>query len=136
MSYIHYDKKQNGAIYAYIYESYREKDKVKTRRGETLGRVIDKENNIFRQKGITYQYVLGEGRKDVPDTAIPNESIVPDKEKLILDFEDTWFLQEYISRQSFYESIKNTLPEESDTVIALVLYDNRDADITKNYAEL
>ena len=125
MSYIHYDKKQNGAIYAYIYESYREKGKVKTRRGETLGRVIDKENNIFRQKGITYQYVLGEGRKDVPDTAIPNESIVPDKEKLILDFEDTWFLQEYISRQSFYESIKNTLPEESDTVIALVLYDNR-----------
>ena len=67
---------------------------------------------------------------------MPNESIVPDKEKLILDFGDTWFLQEYISRQSFYESIKNTLPEESDTVIALVLYDNRDADITKNYAEL
>ena len=65
MSYIHYDEKPNGAIYACIYESYRDKGKVKTRRGENLGRVIDKENNIFRQNGITYQYIIGEGRKEV-----------------------------------------------------------------------
>ena len=44
MSYIHYDEKPNGTIYACIYESYRDKGKVKTRRGENLGRVIDKEN--------------------------------------------------------------------------------------------
>ena len=122
MSYIHYDEKPNGAIYACIYESYRDKGKVKTRRGENLGRVIDKENNIFRQKGITYQYIIGEGRKDVPDTALPTESIVPETEKLILDFGDAWFLQEYISKQPFYESIKNALPEESDTLLALIFY--------------
>ncbi len=122
MSYIHYDEKPNGAIYACIYESYRDNGKVKTRRGENLGRIIDKENNIFRQKGVTYQYILGEGRKDVPDTALPKESIVPDTEKLILNFGDTWFLQEYISKQPFYESIKDVLSEESDTVLALIFY--------------
>ena len=122
MSYIHYDEKPNGAIYACIYESYRDKGKVKTRRGENLGRVIDKENNIFRQRGITYQYIIGEGRKDVPDTTLPSESIVPETEKLILDFGDAWFLQEYISKQPFYESIKNALPEESDTLLALIFY--------------
>ena len=122
MSYIHYDEKPNGAIYACIYESYRDKGKVKTRRGENLGRVIDKENNIFRQKGVIYQYIIGKGRRDVPDTVLPQESIVPDTEKLILDFGDAWFLQEYISRQPFYESIKDVLPEESDTVFALIFY--------------
>lgn len=122
MSYIHYDEKPNGAIYACIYESYRDKGKVKTRRGENLGRVIDKENNIFRQKGVIYQYIIGKGRRDVPDTVLPQESLVPDTEKLILDFGDAWFLQEYISRQPFYESIKDVLPEESDTVFALIFY--------------
>lgn len=34
MSYIHYDEKPTGAIYACIYESYRNKGKVKARRGE------------------------------------------------------------------------------------------------------
>ena len=122
MPYIHYDEKPNGAIYACIYESYRDKGKVKTKRGENLGRVIDKENNIFRQKGITYQYIIGEGRKDVPDSALPTEPIVPETEKLILDFGDAWFLKEYISKQPFYKSIKNTLPEESDTLLALIFY--------------
>lgn len=122
MAYIHYDEKPNGAVYACVYESYREKGKVKTKRVENLGRVIDKENNIFRQKGMTFQYVIGEGRKDVPDLALPKEPIVPETEKLILDFGDAWFLQEYISRLSFYESLKNTLPEESDTLLALIFY--------------
>ena len=122
MAYIHYDEKPNGAVYACIYESYRDNGKVKTRRGENLGRVIDKENNVFRQKGVTYQYIIGEGRKDVPDTALPKETVVPDTEKLILDFGDAWFLQEYVSRLPFYESIKDALPEESDTVFALIFY--------------
>lgn len=122
MSYIHYDEKPNGAIYACIYESYRDKGKVKTRRGENLGRVIDKENNIFRQKGVTYQYILGEGRRDIPDTALPKVPIVPEKEKLILDFGDAWFLREYISKQPFNTCFTNTLPDESDTVFALVFY--------------
>ncbi len=122
MAYIHYDQKSNGIIYASLYESFREKGKVKTRRMETLGRVVDKKNNIFCQKGITYQYVLGEGRREVPLSALPSEPVVPETEKLILDFGDAWFLQEYLSRQPFYSSIQNTLPNEGDTLLALIFY--------------
>ena len=122
MAYIHYDQKSNGVIYASLYESFRDKGKVKTRRVENLGRVIDKNNNIFCQKGITYQYILGEGRREVPPSALPSEPVVPESEKLILDFGDAWFLQEYLSRQPFYNSIINTLPDESDTLFALIFY--------------
>lgn len=120
MAYIRYDEKPNGAIYACICESCRDKGKVKTRHGENLSCVINKENNIFCQKGITYQCVIGEGRKDVLDTVLPKESIVSDREKLILDFGDAWFLQKFILRQTFYKSTWNMLPEESDTLIALI----------------
>lgn len=66
MAYIHYDQKPNGVIYASLYESFCDKGKAKIRRVENLGRVIDKKNNIFCQKGITYQHALGEGRRKVP----------------------------------------------------------------------
>lgn len=122
MAYIHYDQKSNGVIYASLYESFRDKGKVRTRRMENLGRVIDKENSIFCQKGITYQYVLGEGRREAPLPALPSESVVPETERLILDFGDAWFLQEYLSRQPFYNSMLNALPDESDTLLALVFY--------------
>ena len=122
MAYIHYDQKPNGVIYASLYESFRDNGKVRTRRKENLGRVIDKKNNIFRQKGVTYQYVLGEGRREVPPSALPPEPAVPGAEKLILDFGDAWFLQEYLSRQPFYDSIQNTLPHERDTLLALIFY--------------
>ena len=78
MAYIHYDRKPNGVAYASVYESYRDKGKVKTRRTETLGRVIDEEKNIFCQKGVLYQYIIGEGRKGVPESSLPVESIIPD----------------------------------------------------------
>lgn len=122
MAYIHYDQKSNGVIYASLYESFRDNGKVRTRRKENLGRVIDKKNNIFRQKGVTYQYVLGEGRREVPTSALSPEPAVTGAEKLILDFGDAWFLQEYLSRQPFYDSIQNTLPHERDTLLALIFY--------------
>ena len=54
---------------------------------ENLGRVVDKENNIFCQKGVTYQYVLGEGRRDVLASAL-SSAVISETEKLILDFGD------------------------------------------------
>lgn len=36
MAYIHYDQKSNGVIYAFLYESFRDKGKVKTRRMKNL----------------------------------------------------------------------------------------------------
>ena len=121
MAYIHYDQKPNGTIYACVYESYREKGKVKTRRTENLGRVVDKEKGIFCQKGVRFQYTIENGRTDAPDV-FPKERLVPEQEKLILDFGDSWFLEEYLSRQSFYQSIVETLPGDKDTLLALIFY--------------
>lgn len=122
MSYIHYDTKPNGAVYASVYESYREGNRVKTRRLETLGRVVDKDAGIFRGRGNKlFQYTIENGRNDSPDY-FPEEQIVPDQEKLILDFGDTWFLKEYISGLPFYNCIVNALPGESDTLLALLFF--------------
>lgn len=121
MSYIHYDQKANGVTYASVYESYRDNGKVKTRRLENLGRVVDKEKGIFCHKGTMFQYSIETGRNDVPDV-FPDEKVVPEQEKLILDFGDSWFLEQYLKKQSFYPSIANVLPDDSDTVIALIFY--------------
>ena len=123
MAHIHIDRKANGVGYASLRESYRDDDgKVKTRVLEALGRVVDEQNNIFIQKGVRYQYVLNVGRCEVPEELLPAESVLPDKEKLILDFGDGWFLQEFMSQQPYYDSIVNTLPEDSDTLLALISY--------------
>ena len=95
---------------------------MKTNRLEELGRVIDTESHIYCQKGVTYQYVLGEGCKEIPPAAFSPDPVVPETERLILDFGDAWFLQEYLSRQLFCSSIQSTLPDESDTLLALIFY--------------
>lgn len=121
MAYIHYDEKQNGVIYASLYESYREDGKVKTKRTETLGRVIDKDKGIFIQKGKTYKFTLKKGREDVSNLSV-EENVISDKEKLILDFGDSWFLKEYLSRQPFLSCIEDILPNDNDTIFSLVFY--------------
>lgn len=123
MPHIHIDRKANGVGYASLRESYRDDDgRVKTRVLEALGRVVDEQNNIFVQKGVRYQYILNVGRCDVPEELVPEESVLPDKEKLILDFGEGWFLHEYLSQQPYYQSIVNTLPEDSDTLLSLIFY--------------
>lgn len=121
MAYIHYDQKANGVTYASVYESYRDKGQVKTKRIENLGRVIDRENGIFCHNGITFQFTVNTGRSEVP-ASFQTEPVVPETEKLILDFGDAWFLENYLSRQAFYPSILSTLPDEKDTLLALVFY--------------
>ena len=121
MAYIHYDQKGNGATYASVYESYRDKGTVRTKRIENLGRVIDRENGIFRQKGVTFQFTVESGRTPLAEP-VQSGSATPESEKLILDFGDSWFLREYLSLQPFYPSIANALPDGNDTLLALIFY--------------
>lgn len=121
MAYIHYDSKPNGAVYASVYESYRVNGDVKTKRIETLGRVIDKDKGIFSHYGKLFQYSVESGRSNIPDS-VQTESVIPETEKLILDFGDAWFLEEYTSKLPFCQCINDILPEDSDTVAALILY--------------
>jgi len=121
MAYIHYDEKPNGAIYASVYESYREAGNVKTRRKENQGWVVDREKGLFRQKGKVYQFTIEGGRNDTPDV-FPSEKIVPAEEKLILDFGDSWFLEQYISEHPILQCFQEVLSDQNDSVMALVLY--------------
>jgi hypothetical protein len=121
MAYIHYDQKDSGVTYASVYESYRDKGKVKTKRIENLGRVIDKENGIFSQRGVLFQFTVESGRSSLPES-FQAEFVIPETEKLILDFGDSWFLEKYLHILPFYPSIVNALPDEKDTLLALVFY--------------
>jgi len=122
MAYIHYVPNPNGSTYATVCESYRDGNKVKTRKLQTLGKVIDKDKGIFRQKGKLYKYTIETGITDLSPDDFPREQLIPDQEKLILDFGDAWFFVNFIEQQCFYKSIVETLPDEADTVLALIAY--------------
>ena len=50
MSYIHYDEKPNGAIYACIYESYRDKGKVKPDEMKALVTLLTRKTTFFGRR--------------------------------------------------------------------------------------
>ena len=52
----------------------------------------------------------------------PSEKIVPAEEKLILDFGDSWFLEQYISEHPILQCFQEVLSDQNDSVMALVLY--------------
>jgi len=121
MAYIHYDPKPNGVVYASVYESFRDEGKVKTKRIRNLGRVVDKVKGIFCQRGQMFQYSVKDGCAELSESIV-TEPLLPEKEKLILDFGDCWFYKEFLESQQFYNSIAEALPEEKDTVLALVAF--------------
>jgi len=125
MPYIACSKPKNGAVYATVVESRRHGKKVKQERLENLGRVIDLERGIFknRKRGI-FQYSLEDGFSALDDNmfaAIQHPTII-EKEKLILDFGDTYILDQYIRKLSFYDALQNILPHKSDTLLSLLAY--------------
>ncbi|OFV68474.1 MAG: transposase (IS4) [Candidatus Syntrophoarchaeum caldarius] len=89
MSFIRY-KKFGNKEYAYEVTSYWDPEKKKPRqKTKYLGVVVDKEKKIFKKKR---------------------------REKLILDFGDTYFLNQFINRVTFFENIKK------DMFLALIFY--------------
>ena len=129
MAYIAYSiPKANGAIYATVVESYRKGSKVEQNRIENLGRVIDKDKGIFknRERGI-FCYTLESGVAEVsPEDmnslclgALPAQI---KQERLILDFGDSYILDRYIENLPIYEAINEILPNERDTLLSLLFY--------------
>ena len=91
MAYIAYSTpKANGAVYATVVESTREGSKVKQQRIENLGRVIDVQKGIFknRKRGV-FRYTLEDGFMDADIPAPDSAGMQPAPEKLILDFDET-----------------------------------------------
>jgi transposase len=94
MSFIRY-KKFGNKEYAYEVTSYWDPEKKKPRqKTKYLGVVVDKENKIFRKK-----------RKER-------------KEKLILDFGDVYFLNQFISRTKLFEMFE----DKKEKLLTLIFY--------------
>ena len=121
MAYIKYFKvkKDSEIIYASLVESVRENGKVRQKQIAQLGRVIDQENGIFksRERG-TYKYTIEDGYSDV--TII--HEVVIEKEKLILDFGDSYVLDQYIQSTNLYNVYCNVMPKYNDTLFSMLFY--------------
>jgi len=122
MAFIHYITKSNGREYASLALSARDGKQVGHQYLENLGLVVDKENGIFksRERGL-FCYTLESGFSDLPDV-LAEVLGRDDKELLILDFGDSYFLWEYMKAQTFMPALRVVLPEQSDTLFTLLFF--------------
>jgi hypothetical protein len=129
MAYIAYSMpKTNGAVYAAIVESFRCNGKVRQRRIANLGRVVDLEQGVFqnRERGV-FRYTIQGGyvKIEAPDCFIPQppgSTANPEKEKLILDFGDSYILDRYMLKHPILCVFRDVLPDERDSALSLLFY--------------
>jgi len=121
MSYIRYTVKAGGTEYAALAESVRNGDKVEQKYLENLGRVVDKERGIFksRERGL-FCYNAESGFSPLPENF--SEVAFTEKERLILDFGDSFFLSEFLNAQTFVDAFRSIFDAKYDTLFALIFY--------------
>jgi len=120
--YLGYDIK-NGVKYAKICSSRREGDKVISSQ-RSLGRVLDEKRGIFRnrERGI-FTYDVTTDTYGKPDPSyVPKVSRRGAKERLILDFGDSYFLDAFIRKNGLEPCINALGYGNPDTVNAMVQY--------------
>jgi hypothetical protein len=122
MAYIRYIKKENGFEYASIADSKRDGEQVSQGYLGNLGRVIDKPLGIFknRERGL-FCYSIENGYSDLPEDYTPSADIM-ERERLILDFGDSFFLYEFIEQQTFNVAIGTVAGKDFDTLMSLLYY--------------
>jgi hypothetical protein len=121
--YIGYDSK-NGVKYAKICSSSRVDGKVITRQ-KSLGKVLDEEKGIYQNRKLgIFTYDIETDTYGKPDA-----SFVPEptkrknhREKLILDFGDTFFLDSYINQKELRSCINAIGYGNPDTLYAMIHY--------------
>ena len=110
--FIRYEQK-NGVEYASVYRARRIGSK-KTNDIEWLGRVVDKERGVYRSRERgTFTFTLDSGVFELQSAVA---------EKLILDFGDSYFLNEMLERNGYKRLIKTAFGRLADTVMSLILY--------------
>jgi hypothetical protein len=111
--FIRYEVK-NGIEYASVYKAKRLADGTKTNDVQWLGRVIDKQNGVYRNKEKgTFTFSLETGVTEIQSSK---------REKLILDFGDSFILNEVMVQSGFSTLLKNVYGEMSDTLLSLLFY--------------
>lgn len=121
-SFIHYDTK-NNIQYASVYTPSRKNGK-KDNSPMYLGRVLDKDNGIYksRQRGV-FKYTLEGGFQECTDQEAASVETVHE-EKLILDFGDA-FLCDSLVRSSEYNEVFTSFldnKKDADTLMSLAFY--------------
>jgi hypothetical protein len=115
-SFIHYQM-TNGVQYASIYTPRKVNGK-KDNQPQYLGRVIDKDAGIFRNKERgTFKYTLADGFGPQISPVLQRSD-----EKLILDFGDSYVLYQVLNDSGYWDLLRSTLPGRADTLCAMVLY--------------
>ena len=123
MAYIRYITKNNGQEYASLADTIRRGNQVKQEYLGNLGRVIDKEAGVFRsrERGL-FQYTMDDGYKDLPDGYSEKQEPSTKKERLILDFGDSFFLHQFLGMQAFRDAFYKILPKQSDSLLSLIFF--------------
>ena len=90
---------------------------------DQLGRVVSEKEGIFknRERGV-YKYSLGERYGDIEDTEGHLEQTYGSKVELVLDFGPEYVFAEALRKEGIWGVFASTLPEKTDTLMALVLH--------------
>ena len=121
----YYEK--NGKEYAEARTSKRTGSTIKHDR-INLGRVIDKDKNLFQKRGgVVYKYTIEKGSEEAHMEDLEElPALQPDirfkEEREPIDFGDSFFLTEYLKKIGLSPLLSDILPDEKDTVISLLLY--------------
>jgi hypothetical protein len=121
--YIDYSIK-NGITYARLSQSVRNGDKIEKEDKGNLGRVLDKDRGIYRsrERGVfTFDLETGEFGC-APASFVPSDTNKSRKEELILDFGDTFFLDQFIRSKPLYAAVDAIGYGNPDTLYAMISY--------------
>ena len=114
MAHIHVDHK-NGQEYHTLVEAKRVNGKKVDVPVLYLGRLIDREKGVYRNRERgTFIYNNEEGAIEPTQPAA--------KEKLILDFGDSYILDELLSRTGFKDIMTRVFSFDKDTVMSMLFY--------------
>jgi len=123
MAYIRYVNNPSGAVYASLVDGERAGKTVKQKYLGNLGLVVDRENGIFRsrERGL-YQFSLESGYSELPNGPEYAVTANVEKEKLILDFGDSFVLDRYLHELPFYDAYQLAMPLHKDTLFSLLFF--------------
>ncbi len=120
-----YQKKGNYTYAKIPGESYRENGHVKKRNAIYLGRVVDKENNVFfnKERGVfTYDVITGTYGEADPAFQGNLKNDHRKKANLILDFGDSYFIDSLIRTMHYDEVLASISYQNKDTLWAMTQY--------------
>jgi hypothetical protein len=85
--------------------------------------VINEEEGIFKneERGV-FKYKLNVGFSDIEDPQVYMEQTYGSKIELILDFGPEYVFVEALRKEGIWDVFLSTMPEKSDTLMALVLH--------------